>query len=109
MVGDEEPIVLDIQIRLMELDYLDFEQPDDEYSEGTADAVRAFQVRNGMHANGICDAATFEKLFSDGALTYAMVRGSTGDDVELAKERLIELGYLEGTPSANTMRTRKPR
>ena len=98
MSGDEEPIVLDIQIRLMELDYLDFEQPDDEYSDGTADAIRAFQVRNGLHANGICDKETFEKLFSDDALTYAMVRGSDGDDVEIAKERLIELGYLDGTP-----------
>ena len=98
LAGDEEPIVLDIQIRLMELDYLDFEQPDDEYSEGTANAIRAFQVRNGMPSNGICDKETYEKLFADDALTYAMVLGSTGDDVELAKERLIELGYLEGTP-----------
>ncbi len=98
LIGDEEAIVLDIQIRLMELDYLDFEQPDDEYSDGTADAIRAFQVRNGLHANGICDGQTFEALFSEDALTYAMVRGSTGDDVEIAKERLIELGYLDGMP-----------
>ena len=97
LVGDAEPIVLDIQIRLMELDYLDFEQPDDEYSDGTADAIRAFQVRNGLHANGICDKETYESLFDENALTYAMVRGSTGDDVEIAKERLIELGYLDGT------------
>ena len=95
--GDEEAIVLDIQIRLMELDYLDFEQPDDEYSDGTADAIRAFQVRNGLHANGICDKDTFEKLFSEDALTYAILRGSTGDDVQIAKERLIELGYLDGS------------
>ena len=95
--GDEEAIVLDIQIRLMELGYLDFEQPDDEYSDGTADAIRAFQVRNGIHANGICDKNTYEKLFEENALTYAMVRGSTGDDVQMAKERLIELGYLDGT------------
>ena len=97
LVGDAEPIVLDIQIRLMELDYLDFEQPDDEYSDGTADAIRAFQVRNGLHANGICNKETYESLFDENALTYAMVRGSTGDDVEIAKERLIELGYLDGT------------
>ena len=99
LVGDNEPIVLDIMIRLMELDYLDFEQPDGEYSDGTADAVRAFQVRNGLHANGICDSETFEALFSDEAKTYAMVRGSTGEDVEIVKERLIELGYLDGLPA----------
>ncbi len=98
LVGDAEPIVLDIQIRLMELDYLDFEQPDDEYSDGTADAIRAFQVRNGLHANGICDKQTYEAMFDENALTYAMVRGSTGDDVDIAKERLIELGYLDGMP-----------
>ena len=55
-------------------------------------------MRNGLHANGICDAETYEKLFSEDALTYAMVRGSDGDDVEIVKERLIELGYLDGTP-----------
>ena len=98
IAGDEEPIVLDIQIRLMELDYLDFEQPDDEYSDGTADAIRAFQVRNGLHANGICDKETYEALFDEHAKTYAMVIGSTGDDVDIAKERLVELGYLEGAP-----------
>ena len=82
----------------MELDYLDFEQPDDEYSDGTADAIRAFQVRNGLHANGICDKETYEALFDEHAKTYAMVIGSTGDDVDIAKERLVELGYLEGAP-----------
>ena len=99
LTGDDEPIVIDIEIRLMELDYLEFEQPDGEYSDGTADAIRAFQVRNGLHANGICDRTTFEALFSDSAKTYAMVRGSTGDDVEIVKERLIELGYLKGLPT----------
>ena len=96
--GDSEPIVRDIEIRLMELDYLDFEQPDDEYSDGTADAIKAFQVRNGLTANGICDKNTYEALFDNKALTYAMVKGSTGDGVEVVKERLIELGYLDGLP-----------
>ena len=85
LIGDEEPVVVDIQIRLMELNYLEFEQPDDEYSDGTADAVRSFQARNGLHVNGICDKETYEKMFSDDALTYAMVNGSTGDDVEIVK------------------------
>ena len=47
IAGDDSPIVMDIAIRLMELDYLDFEQPSESYTEGTADAVRAFQLRNG--------------------------------------------------------------
>ena len=34
--GDRAPIVIDVAIRLMQLDYLDFEQPTDEYTEGTA-------------------------------------------------------------------------
>ena len=99
LAGDNEPIVIDIELRLMELDYLEFEQPDGEYSDGTADAIRAFQVRNGLHANGICDKETFEALFDEHAKTYAMVKGSTGDDVEIVKERLIELGYLKGLPT----------
>lgn len=91
---DDQPIVLDIAIRLMELDYLDFEQPTTAYTEGTADAIRAFQLRNGMEVSGACDPETFSRLFGDDAKTYALVRGFTGDAVALVKERLIELGYL---------------
>lgn len=96
--GDDEPIVLDIELRLMELEYLDFEQPDSEYSDGTAEAIKAFQLRNGLNANGICDKATYEALFDGHAKTYAMVLGSSGEGVEVVKERLIELGYLDGLP-----------
>ena len=99
--GDRQGEVVDIAIRLMQLDYLDFEQPSEEYTEGTANAVRAFQLRNGLEVSGAVDAATYAALFSDGALPYALVRGFTGDAVALVKERLIELGYLPETDTTD--------
>ncbi len=97
--GDRAPIVIDVAIRLMQLDYLDFEQPTDEYTEGTATAIRAFQLRNGLEVSGACDPETYERLNGEDALSYALVRGFTGEAVALVKERLIELGYL---PDADT-------
>ena len=41
--GMRSPIVLDIQIRLMSLEYLDFEQPEDLYGSGVANAMAVFQ------------------------------------------------------------------
>ena len=108
--GDRAPIVIDVAIRLMQLDYLDFEQPNDEFTEGTAAALRAFQLRNGLSVSGACDPETFERLYEEDALPYALVRGFTGEAVSLVKERLIERGsppegdtsdiYGEGTEEA---------
>ena len=44
LAGDDEPIVLDIAIRLMELEYLDFDQPTQDYTEGVADASVNFMA-----------------------------------------------------------------
>ncbi len=95
-VGTITGIVLDIQIQLMVLEYLDFDVPSDEFSDGTAEALLRFQRRNGLATTGECDASTFEKLFDPAALTYAVVENDEGDEVLMIEERLIDLGYLEG-------------
>lgn len=100
LLGDVAPVVVDISIRLMTLDYLAFEQPTEEYMDGTATAVSDFQLRNGLRATGILDPETYEVLFSEEALPYALVRGATGEEVALVKERLFELGYLDAEGEA---------
>ena len=92
--GMRSPIVLDIQIRLMTLEYLDFEQPEDVYGAGVANAVAIFQRRNGLPETGLCDEATFVKLNDEKAALYAVLPGDRGMEVESIQERLVELGYL---------------
>lgn len=92
--GMRSPIVLDIQIRLMTLEYLDFEQPEDVYGAGVANAMAVFQRRNGLPDTGLCDEATFLKLNDEHAALYAVLPGDRGAEVESIQERLIELGYL---------------
>ena len=92
--GMRSPIVLDIQIRLMTLEYLDFEQPEDVYGAGVSTAVAIFQRRNGLPETGLCDKATFLKLNDENAVPYAVLPGDKGEEVRSIQERLIELGYL---------------
>ncbi len=95
--GMRSPIVLDIQIRLMTLEYLDFEQPEDVYEMGVAQAMALFQRRNGLPETGLCDKKTFLKLNDENAALYAVLPGDEGMEVESIQERLIELGYLFST------------
>lgn len=92
--GMEAPIAIDIQIQLMMLEYMDFDQPGEEYGAGAANAMRSFQRRNGLPVTGNCDKATYEKLYAEDALPYALEEGDEGDEVLSVQERLYELGYL---------------
>ncbi|MDO4564432.1 MAG: peptidoglycan-binding protein [Clostridia bacterium] len=98
MEGMNEPIVLDIQIQLMVLDYMDFDQPDTEYTEGIENAIENFQRRNDLEVTGVCDARTFTALFDENANTYAVALGDVSEEVLSIEERLSELGYLAETP-----------
>ncbi len=97
-VGMRSPIVLDIQIRLMTLEYLEFEQPEDVYEAGVASAMALFQRRNGLPETGLCDEKTFLKLNDEHAALYAVLPGDRGMEVENIQERLVELGYLAVSP-----------
>ena len=72
-------------------------------------AIKAFQKRNGLTADGVAGYDTQSKLYSTGALTnsgalaggtvdeYTTLRkGMSGDAVTELQKRLIELGYLSG-------------
>lgn len=64
--GDEGDEVLAMQTRLAELGYLTVEYSGT-YGEVTAEAVRAFQTKNGLEATGEADAETLAKLFAEDA------------------------------------------
>lgn len=63
MQGSE---VLKMQNRLEELGYM-FMKPSGLYGDGTEQAVKDFQLLNGMAATGVADPATQQKIYSAGA------------------------------------------
>ena len=88
------------------------------YDNVTVSAVKSFQQKNGLKADGVCGPATQELLYGDGISSNAtatpkptptptplpeMVKpsstvrqGSKGNDAKLVQQRLIDLKYLTG-------------
>ena len=88
------------------------------YDSATVSAVKAFQQKNGLKADGVCGAQTQELLFGDGISSNATAtpkptatptplpqlvkpsstvrQGSKGNDAKLVQQRLIDLKYLSG-------------
>ena len=114
-----------MQNRLKELGYLTG-SADGDFGDATEAAVRAFQARNGLTADGKAGTVTLNKLYSSSAkkaasdptatpkptatptakptatpkaddLDYYLQQGSSGTKVRTLQKRLIELGWLTGT------------
>ena len=64
--GDEGEDVKTVQHRLKELKYY-AKSIDGKYGSGTISAVKAFQTRAGLTADGVCGTKTLKKLFADNA------------------------------------------
>lgn len=117
-LGASGPEVKKIQQRLKDLKY-PIGAVDGDFGKATEAALKAFQARNSLTADGIAGKQTLTRLNSSAALpakptpsptpkatakpiirdnVYLKV-GSTGTDVRRLQERLIELGYLSGTPN----------
>ncbi|MDO5023033.1 MAG: peptidoglycan-binding protein [Eubacteriales bacterium] len=116
--------VRDLQKKLRELGYLKG-SADGDFGKDTEEALKDFQRRNNLTADGIAGRATLSRLNSSSAkrapatpkpTPKATARpratatpkikenlylqlGSSGADVRKMQDRLIELGYLEGKPS----------
>lgn len=108
--GDD---VKSVQSRLKELGYYTG-SIDGQYGSGSMAAVKAFQSKHGLTADGLAGKATYAILFSDSAKkanesstttkpstpstsyeipTRTLRRNDTGDDVANLQKRLKELGY----------------
>ncbi|OPX42793.1 peptidoglycan endopeptidase LytF precursor [Ruminiclostridium hungatei] len=93
-LGIKNTIVTLIQQRLVELDYLESDEPTQEYSEAIEAAVKLFQRKHELDITGQVDARTYDLLMSDAAKEYTVYLGAEGTDVEQLQNRLYELGYL---------------
>ncbi len=117
-LGSTGTAVRNIQTRLKSLGYLT-SAPDGDFGKATESALKAFQSRNGLTADGIAGPATLSRLNSSAAVkaritpkptavppkatptpnvntnTYLRL-GDSGADVRRLQDRLISLGYLSG-------------
>jgi len=91
---DGEDVML-LQKRLMELGYLDIDEPTSHFGNATKYAVELFQRQHELQQDGIAGEQTVALLYSDEAKPYVMYEGAEGDDIEAFQEQLVELGYLE--------------
>lgn len=93
-VGMQHPIVAVLQERLMDLGFMDYDEPTDFYGEVTQSAVKVYQRQNQLVQDGIVGPDTLEAILSADAKYYAAQQGDIGDDIQRIQNRLYELGYL---------------
>ena len=102
--GSKGTAVKELQERLKELGYYSY-GCDGDFGERTVTAVKAFQKKNGLIADGIVGATTLKKLNSDSAVnaqgkttvelktSQTLQSGDSGAQVKALQTRLKELGY----------------
>lgn len=92
---DKGEEVTALQERLMELGYLEIEEPTDYFGNSTEYAVELFQRQHGLKRDGIAGEQTQALLFSSEAQHYMLLEGAEGRDVKMLQEQLVDLGYLD--------------
>jgi len=93
--ADDYPTVSQLQVRLMELGYLDSDEPSTVYNAATTVAVSLFQRTIDETMDGVATGELQEHLFSAEAKPYEIKLGDSGTDVESMQSRLNELGYYD--------------
>ncbi len=93
-VGETHAAVAQLQERLMELGFMDSDEPTEYFGTQTERAVKIFQRQNDLAQDGIVGNSTYEAIMSSDAKYYAAQKGDQGDDIERIQTRLFELGYL---------------
>jgi peptidoglycan hydrolase-like protein with peptidoglycan-binding domain len=102
-VGDD---VVTLQKKLIKLGYsCGAAGADGIFGNDTYYAVIAFQKANGLTPDGIAGALTISKLNNASVVsvpeTSVLKKGSSGSDVVILQNRLIELGYSCGSSGAD--------
>lgn len=91
--NDDYPTVSKLQDRLIELGYLDSDEPTTVFTAATTVAVSLFQRTIDEPMDGVATGELQEHLFSAEAAPYEIKLGDSGTDVESMQSRLSELGY----------------
>ena len=92
--GDDSPTIALVQTRLMELGYMDSDEPTEHFGSITEAALIRFQRHNDINPDGQLGEGTWLLLMNEGVEICVMQDGDSGDDVEGVQTRLYELGYL---------------
>lgn len=103
--GDEGDAVVQLQLRLIALGFLD-DEADGQYGKNTKNAVEDFQTllnRQGVEdidITGKASSATQHYLFDAGHSTYLMDlrEGDSDPEVLRLERRMLALGYFDGEP-----------
>ncbi len=93
--GMTAPVVAEIQERLMELGYMDWDEPTTKYGPITKSAIKLFQRQHKLTIDGCVGLETYNFLMSDQAQKYVISIGIEDHDVKELQIRLRELGYLD--------------
>ena len=91
---EDSEAVTELQLRLMELGYLDIDEPTLHFGPATEDAVMRFQRQHELQQDKIAGAQTLALIYSDDAKKYTLLEGTRGTDVDSFQRQLKELGYL---------------
>ncbi len=100
-VGVINSVVKDLQQRLMNLGYMEEDEPTTYYGDATSKAVQYFQRQTGRKMDGITGVDTWDAVMSESAPHYAAKLGFQGDDITKIQYRLYNLGYLTESGQIN--------
>lgn len=92
--GMDASVVIALQSRLMELGFMDVDEPCSVYDEATKNAVEHFQEQSELNVTGVVDKQTYDLIMSDEAGYYIISIGTENTDVHELQQRLYELGYI---------------
>jgi len=95
--GMTDPRVAELQARLMELGYMDSDETTEYFGTMTKTAVVRFQRQHNLDQDGVVGQLTWDAIMADDAQHYALMNGTSGDDVKEIQQRLYELGYLDSS------------
>lgn len=102
---DTGSAVKELEVALLAMGYLD-SVPGTTFTAHTVEAVKRLQAACGMEENGKADSAVLRVIFSGNApksplLSTSLSKGDNGVNVQRLQNRLLALGYLSRSSSAD--------